>query len=255
MVIGARPIRLLLAMLVLSMAPVYGQTADEAFERGNEAYEAGDWAAAADEYRTVLDYRVADARVFYNLANAEFRMGRLGPSILHYEKARRLDPADADIQGNLRFVQGYRFDRVEIEDSFALLDALHGVQARLSLDGQAWILVALLWIAGALLALGFSRPGKFGPAHGWPLAGLATLILLASLSWWDTYERLERRELAVVMAPAAEIVAGPGPSNPSLLTVHEGLTVVVLDDRGDWIQVSLPNGINGWIATRAIDRV
>jgi hypothetical protein len=105
------------------------------------------------------------------------------------------------------------------------------------------------------MASGLSRPGKFGPLHGWPLAALATLIVLAGLSWWDTYERLESRELAVVMAPAAEIVAGPGPSNPSLLTVHEGLTVVVLDDRGDWIQVSLPNGINGWIATRAIDRV
>ena len=253
--VGARHAAWLLGVVLLAAVPAFGQTAEEAFERGNEAYAAGDWASAAAEYRTVLDYRVADARVFYNLANAEFRMGRLGPAILHYEKARRLDPADAEIEANLRFVQGFRFDRVEVEDSFALADALHGLQARLSVDGQAWVLVVLAWISGAILAWGLSRPGRFGPWHGWPLAALATLIVLVGLSWWDTYERLERRELAVVMAPAAEIVAGPGPSNPSLLTVHEGLTVVVLDDRGDWVQVSLPNGINGWIATRAIGRV
>jgi tetratricopeptide (TPR) repeat protein len=253
--VNTRRVAWLAAVLLAAVVPASAQTAEEAFERGNEAYAAGDWAAAAAEYRTVLDYRVADARVYYNLANAEFRMGRLGPSILHYEKARRLDPADAEIQSNLRFVQGFRFDRVEVEESFVLVEALHATQARLSVDGQAWILVALLWIAGVLIVSGLSRPGKFGPLHGWPLAALATLIVLAGLSWWDTFERLESRELAVVMAPAAEIVAGPGPSNPSLLTVHEGLTVVVLDDRGDWVQVSLPNGINGWIATRAIDRV
>ena len=245
-----------LAVVVLvAVAPASGQTAEEAFERGNEAYAAGNWASAAAEYRTVLDYRVADARVHYNLANAEFRLGRLGPAILHYEKAKRLDPSDAEIGSNLRFAQGFRFDRVEVEEPFVLVKALHDQQAKLGVDGQVGILVSLLWIAGGLMASGLSRPGRFGPGHGWLLAVVATLVVLVGLSWWNTYERLERRELAVVMAPAAKIVAGPGPSNPTLLTVHEGLTVVVLDDRGDWVQVSLPNGINGWIAAGAINPV
>ncbi len=253
--VGARRFAFLAAVVLVTVVPAFAQTAEEAFERGNGSYAAGDWAAASAEYRTVLDFRIADSRVHYNLANAEFRLGRLGPAILHYEKAKRLDPSDAEIQFNLRFAQGFRFDRVEVEETFVLVTALHDLQARLSIDGQAWILVSLIWIAGGLMAWGLSRPGRFGPGHGWLLAALATLIVLAGLSWWNTYELLERRELAVVMAPAAEIVAGPGPSNPSLLTVHEGLTVVVLDDRGDWVQVSLPNGINGWIATRALGRV
>ena len=152
--VSGRHVACLAAVLLATVVAASAQTAEEAFERGNEAYAAGDWAAAAAEYRTVLDYRVADARVYYNLANAEFRMGRLGPSILHYEKARRLDPADAEIQSNLRFVQGFRFDRVEVEESFVLVDVLHGLQATLSIDGQAWILVLLLWIAAVIMAWG-----------------------------------------------------------------------------------------------------
>jgi tetratricopeptide (TPR) repeat protein len=242
-------------VVLAAVVPASAQTAEEAFERGNEAYAAGKWGAAATEYRTVLDYRVVDARVHYNLGNAEFRLGRLGPAILHYEKAKRLDPSDAEIGSNLRFAQGFRFDRVEVEEPFVLVKPLHALQARLGVDGQVSVLVSLLWIAGGLMAWGLSRPGRSGPAHGWLLAALVTSIVLVGLSWWNTYERLERRELAVVMAPAAKIVAGPGPSNPSLLTVHEGLTVVILNDRGDWVQVSLPNGINGWIEARAIDPV
>lgn len=251
-------VRSTILALVLAFAgalAVPAQTAEDAFERGNAAYAEGDFAAAADAYRTVLDYRVRDARVHYNLGNSEFRLRRLGPAILNYEKARRLDPADLEIQANLRFAQGYRFDRVEVQEPMALGVALQRVQAVLGIDGQAGLVVALFWAAAGLLAWGLSRQGRFGAAHGWVLAVLLSLLLLAGLSWWNTYERLVRRELAVVLAPAAEIVAGPGPSNPSLLTVHEGLTVVILDERDDWVQVSLPNGINGWLAAQTIGRV
>ena len=50
-------------MVVAALAlatPVLAQEAEEAFERGNEAYAAGDWAAAAAEYRTVHDHRSLD---------------------------------------------------------------------------------------------------------------------------------------------------------------------------------------------------
>lgn len=254
MVIPRRSLPLLF-LLLATLLPAAAQTAEETFERGNEAYMAGDWASAAAAYRTVLNYRVRDARVHYNLGNAEFRLGRLGPAVLHYEKAYLLDPADREIQGNLRFVQGFRFDRVELEEPFVLLRALQRVQALLGTGGQAWIVIALFWSACALLAWGLSRRGRFGPGHGWLLATMFTLLLLAALSWWDTHGRFERRQLAVVLAPAADIVAGPGPSNPSLLTVHEGLTVEVLDSRDDWLQVSLPNGIRGWVRERAVGRV
>jgi len=247
--------RLFVIGLLMTTLPVAAETAEEAFERGNEAYAAGDWSTAAAEYRTVLDFRVQDARVHYNLGNSEFRLGRLGPAILHYEKAKRLDPSDREIRANLGFVQGYRFDRVEVAETFLLIKKLQEAQEALGLDGQAWIVVGLLWISGGLLAWGLARPGKFGPGYGWVLTALAILLLVTGLSWWNSFERLERRRFAVVMAPATEVIAGPGPSNPSLLTIHEGLTVEILEEREDWIQVSLPNGINGWIATQAVGRV
>ena len=35
---------------------------------------------------------------------------------------------------------------------------------------------------------------------------------------------------------------------PTLFTVHEGLTVEVRGERDEWIQVSLPNGLFGWLS-------
>jgi len=251
--VRAVKIGLLLALCAGSVS--MAQTPEQAFEQGNAAYAAGDWAGAATAYRMVLDFRVNDARVHYNLGNAEFRMRRLGPAILHYEKAKRLDPADPEIEANLRFAQTFRFDRVEVDGPILPMRTLHRAQAVLGVDGQSVLVVALVWMIAGLLVWGFSRQGRFGPGHGWVLAALTVVLLLVGLSWWGSYERLELRQLAVVQVPAVELVAGPGPSNPSLLTIHEGLTVTILDVRDDWVQISLPNGINGWIDARTIGRV
>jgi SH3-like domain-containing protein len=78
---------------------------------------------------------------------------------------------------------------------------------------------------------------------------------LASASWLTTLDRLHGRRLAVVLEQAVEVLAGPGRNNPTLATVHEGLTLEVRAERDEWFQVSLPNGLNGWVARDAVGEV
>jgi len=59
----------------------------------------------------------------------------------------------------------------------------------------------------------------------------------------------------VVLEPAAEVRAGPGANNATLFTVHQGLTVEIRAERDEWLQVSLPNGLSGWIERQATGEV
>jgi SH3-like domain-containing protein len=70
-----------------------------------------------------------------------------------------------------------------------------------------------------------------------------------------THERLAGRRVAVVLHDAVEILAGPGAGNPALFTVHEGLSLEVVGERREWLQVSLPNGLNGWLPREAVEEV
>ena len=99
----------LLATVSVSMA----ETPEEIFDRGNAAYADGRYEEAAEALRSLARYRIRDPVLEYNLANAEFRVGRLGWAILHYERARRMSPTDPDIADNLRFARSFCFDRVE----------------------------------------------------------------------------------------------------------------------------------------------
>jgi hypothetical protein len=229
-----------------------GETPEEIFDRGNAAYEQGRFEDAAAAYGTVLRYGIRDPRVHYNLGNAQFKLGNLGQAILNFERARRLDPTDADIRDNLEYARSFCRDQVQAVELPALLGWVRALQDRLGPDRQVWAALALLWAVFGLVAWGLARPGRWNAALGWGLSGLLLALVVVGASGWVTHRRIEGQRLAVVLHAAAEVLAGPGRGNPTLFTVHEGLTIEVRDVREDWVQVSLPNGLHGWLARETI---
>lgn len=247
----------LAAALILAAAPGRGQAAtpEEVFDRGNEAYEQGRFEEAAEAYRTVLRYGIADARVEYNLGNALFKLGRLGQAILHYERARRLAPGDPDIEANLGLAASRCLDKVEPADTAAVVRWLRAAQDRAGQDAHALAFLVLVWAACAVAAAGMSRRGAFTAAKGWTLAALGGLLAAVGASWWTTRLRAEAANRAVVLARVVQVLAGPGGNNATLFTVHEGLRVDIRSERPGWVQVSLPNGVSGWLPRDALERI
>jgi hypothetical protein len=244
------------ALVAFATGPALrAQTPEEIFSGANAAYEQGRYDDAAQGYRTLIKYQIRDPRVEYNLGNTEFRSGRLGKAILHFERARRLDPTDHDIRANLAYARSFCFDQVPVSDAPALLLWLRAGQDRLGPDRQAWIFLGLFWALCMIIAWTLSRPGRSGAGIGWLASALVVLLLIVAVSWYTTYLRLEGSQSGVVLAASVEVLAGPGENNPTLFTVHEGLIVEIRDVRPEWIQVSLPDGLNGWMVRNAVEPV
>lgn len=243
------------ALALLAAAPSWCETPEETFSQGNAAFEKGRFEEAAEAYRTVLRYGIRDARVEYNLGCAAFRLGRLGEAILHFERARRLEPTDPDVKANLAFARGRCYDRVEAPEVAAPIRIVRALQDGIGPDRQALAVLTLVWLVAGLVVWRSSRPGGWNAAAGWVLAGLLLLLCVCGVSWLTTRSRLDGVPVAVVLAPSVEVRAGPGDNNAILFTVHEGLSLEVRSERQDWIQVSLPNGLNGWVPGDAVGKV
>lgn len=244
-----------LAVALSAVPTARCETPEETFSRGNAAFENGRFEDAAEAYRTVLRYGIRDARVEYNLGCAAFRLGRLGEAILHFERALRLDPTDPDVKANLELARGRCFDRVEAPEVAAPIRMVRGAQDAAGPDRQAAALLVLVWLVASLVGWRSSRPGGWNAAAGWILASALFLLAALGASWLSTRDRLEGVPLAVVLASSVEVRAGPGENNAVLFTVHEGLALEVRSERQDWIQVSLPNGLNGWVPGDSVGKV
>jgi plasmid maintenance system antidote protein VapI len=244
-----------LVVLVVAGSPVRAESPEDVFDAACRAYEQGHWDAAADGFRSLLRYGLADARLEYNLANTEYKRGHLGEAILHYERARRLNPSDADTVANLAIARSKLRDIVEDESGVGVVHALRAAQDQLGVSTQAWLLLGCLWLIAAVVTWCGSRAGGFTPGWGWTLAGLLLVTLLVFLSFRATWSRLDGTPRAVVLKPSVEALAGPGPNNAALFTLHEGIAVTIESEREGWLQVSLPNGLTGWVERDAAERI
>jgi tetratricopeptide (TPR) repeat protein len=243
-----------LAALAL-MRTARAETPEEAFDRGCKAYEQGKWDEAADTFQALVRYGFADARLEYDLANAEFKRNHLGQAILHYERARRLEPADPEIAANLALARGRLRDVVEDPDDAGPVAAVRALQDRVGEGGQAWLTLLCVWAVLGIVTWCGSRAGGFTPGWSWALAGAILAAVLLAASWRATSARLAGTPRAVVMKPSVDALAGPGLNNASLFTLHEGTAVTIEADRDGWMQVALPNGLSGWIARDDATRI
>jgi len=89
-----------IAMLLATPSPL--AAADrETFERANQLYQAGNYAAAASLYEQLTAKGITNPDLFFNLGNAYTQTGKTEQAAESYARAAQLAPRDAQIAGRL----------------------------------------------------------------------------------------------------------------------------------------------------------
>ena len=244
---GRRICTAVFLVIAWGAAPVAAQEAF--FDEGNRRYQEGDYAGAVGLYERILESGLESGELHYNLGNAWFRLGELGPAILHYERARRMMPRDDDLRANLELARSLTVDRVAPLPGFWLFRVARWWIELLPRPALLGV-VALAWLVtiGALIVAVIGR-GDLLPA--WSrrtaaVAGVATLVFGFSLLAREV--DVGRPDEAIVMAEEAAVRSAPSDDDELLIfTVHEG-TKVRVERRSDaWAEIVLEDGKVGWV--------
>jgi len=81
--------------------------------KANRAYAAGAYTEAAETYKKVVALGLESGDLYYNMGNAYFKMNDYAHAILYYERAKRLDPGNEDIDFNLKVANNKIADQIE----------------------------------------------------------------------------------------------------------------------------------------------
>jgi hypothetical protein len=183
-----------------------------------------------------------------------FRLDKIGPAILYYEKARLLDPNDPEILANIRFANSLIIDRIpEPEQSFSesVLQKMHNM---FSLNTQLWLLFSLLMVLALLVSVALFAGRNL---RLWMIY-LSTLCLLTSgalaVSIVYKVHSRERAVHAIVLVNSVDARNEPN-GNKVLFTAHEGTRFRIRKEMADWYLVSLPNGVSGWIEKESVGKI
>lgn len=245
----------LLAVLLVTTPP----SISAKFDTANQAYLRGDFSTARREYEEVARERAQDAPVLYNLANAYFREGRLGPAIYAYERALALNssgPGSDDIVFNLRIARAAanKLARTKLQGSDRppwweqVLTALP--------PNAVGVIFLILWTAFFIGLIFVKRLAEVTKATVVALTascGIAACLLgtwLTARAWYD--ETVVR---GIVLPDRIEAREGPDPSHRATFPLHAGLRVRIVDHDSSWLRVRLSNGLEGWLPEQEIGRL
>jgi Flp pilus assembly protein TadD len=243
---------LLLALVFAAESQAAPSSLEASFERGVKLYEEGDFEGARQVFQEIIALGIDDPVVHYNLGNAAFKSGHLGEAIYHYRRAHALAPRDEDVAANLEYARFLALDATE--EGAATDRKSEGWTARI-LPEEIFRWAPLVFSLAALAAIA-SQLGRRIASSARRVAlflGVLWAITLAAgagLAMWNAGE-----PEAVVLAREAEVRNGPGATFATAFVLHEGAEVVIEGERGEWIEISLPGDLRGWIEARQVAKL
>jgi len=220
---------------------------------GDQAYEAGDFDLAVEQYEEAVEAGLDSADLHYNLANAHYKQGELGRAIAGYTRALRRDPRHAAARENLSQAQTQQRDEaLEPLTLPVFLKPFGWIYSRVGVDEWAFLSLAIAFALGLIL---IARQWGLisGFVRGRAVGLLIPCLLVALTLTGVRYQRDFQRERAVVVAEEVGVRSGPGTEYNLSFKVHEGLLLYVSERRGGWMQIHLGGELVGWVPAEQLE--
>jgi tetratricopeptide (TPR) repeat protein len=253
-----------LAGVALAGEPLPESAKKELYSQGKEFFHqateisASDQGTAKDLYakallrfnRLVEEGGIRNGKLFYNIGNINFLLDDTGRAILNYRRAEQYIPNDPNLAKNLAYARIIRQDKLEIKDQKKIQQTLFffhydlETKTRLILFGISYV---LFWILAGIKI--FSQR----PYTNWVLSISLFFTLLFGTSLYVEQYQSTRNLEGVILDP--EVIARQGDAEsyqPSFEEpLHTGTEFLLLEDRGSWWLIELPDGRSCWIPSRS----
>jgi tetratricopeptide (TPR) repeat protein len=227
-----------------------------ALHQANKAYNDGLYNDAVGMYKSIVDAGFQAPELFYNLGNCYYKVNDFSHAILWFERARRLDPGNEDIEFNLRVANSRIADKIEAIPELFYVKWFQALVRLYPVNGWAYqtvLFFILTLLAASCYLLGnriFLRKTGF-----W--AGILFLSLTFCTLIFSVSANRQARGLheAIVFDPTVTVKSSPDEKSIDLFVLHEGTKVHVLDKIGTWNEIRIANGSIGWLPDSSMEEI
>lgn len=247
---------LILTFFITSSGEVITQEPTAGFRAGTELYSSGKFQEALDAWMVLYNSGNRSAAIDYNIGNAYFKLGNVPGSILFYERALLLKPADEDILYNLQIAKTLAVDKFKEIPELFFITWFNFIS--LSLSTNSWAVVGLATFILFLVTLSlyfYSKNYRLKVTSFW-VALLMLLFSVFSVSFSARNNRLVlNSDKAIIMTPQVNGKSSPDQSGTDLFLLHEGTKVTIGDNVGEWLEIRLSDGNKGWVPSNCLEKL
>lgn len=217
------------------------------FEAANKAYNQGDYSLAISEYQKIIDAGEESFEVYFNLGNTFYKLNDVANSIYYYEKAALIDENHPSLQVNLTYARQMTIDAISQKSESGISKVFN--EFILSVELSTWtyysIVFMLLFVASYLVFLLWNSTKIKRLAF---ILSIFTLLMsLSSYGLANRHQSLDAKDRPAIIFSNTIVKAEPNDRGAVLFELHLGTKVQIVDQMGDWAQVQLADGQEGWL--------
>jgi tetratricopeptide (TPR) repeat protein len=243
-------------VFIVSSLTVYSLENQLAVAKANTAYSDGRYQDAINAYKIVISQGYESPDLYYNIGNAYFKLNDIPHAILWYERAKRIDPGNEDVNFNLNVANSRISDKIEPLPELFYRRWLSLLINQFSTDAWAKagigflivsIFLGVLYIASRVLIL-----RKIGFWTGFSSFLLSVIFLLFALG---SYTSIKSDQSAIIVNPTVTIKSSPDEKSTDIFVLHEGSKVQLIDHIGNWFEIRIANGSVGWVLQSNFEKI
>jgi tetratricopeptide (TPR) repeat protein len=220
------------------------------FKQANTLYNEGKYTDAINTYEAILATKNESAELYFNLANAHYKLNDIAPSVYYYEKALQLAPNDADIKHNLSFAKNMTVDAIDVVPEAGLSKLIKKATNMFSFDAWAKVSVGFVFLFVILFLVYYFAYSTIRKRLAF--IGSITSISLMCIALLFAFHKfnLDKKDKpAIVFAKESSVNNEPNSRSEEAFKLHEGTKVQVLDTVKNWKKIKLVDGKSGWISS------
>lgn len=222
------------------------------FRQGLASYQTKDYAKAKEFFSEALKKEPGNTAAMTNFALTSFQLNDRGSAIGWFRRVLTLEPDRTEARHGLKFALS-KLEVKEIPHRIETYETLRQNVLWMATTRVFLALTALLLLAAGWMLLGWlgqrrraHRAEEVAPPFSFSLGFLLTLalggVILTSLKLYD--ETLPR---GTVIGAKIEARSAPSEDAAALFDLYEGFEVVLREHKDQWVQVTYPGGLTGWI--------
>ena len=226
------------------------------WERGNQSYIDGDYAAAVTAYQAIENRGYSSARLYYNMGNAYYKQGQIGRAILYYNRALVVSPSMDDARHNLEIAEAQTKDNIAVVPEFFLNRYMRTLRSAISCS--AWSVMSVVFFGVMLLFLLIFLLGSRIKVRKVGFYGAVVSLLLfvvVTIFGISARNSIIDRPAAIVMSSAISVKSSPDRAATDLFVLHEGTKVEVSSEVDGWSEITIADGKKGWTESAHLERI
>tara|TARA_B100000767_G_scaffold222873_1_gene211662 strand:+ start:1692 stop:2420 length:729 start_codon:yes stop_codon:yes gene_type:complete len=212
------------------------------FKNANDLYSQENYTDAILIYDSILTVGLESSELYYNLGNCHYKQQNWTNAIWYYEKSLILHSNNKTLK-NLELAKLKIIDKIEsIPEIFYKTWWRYFISI---FSTKIWQFLAIVSLWTTLIYQLTSQLKESKKAKNLAFISFIalTLLFITHTSYNNNYIKKE----AIIFSSSIVVNSAPSNNSTDLFSLHSGSKVLIIDNIGDWINIRIANGNEGWI--------